>query len=321
MRGTDRTTLPGTTLALSRLGIGGGSLANARGEDVVRAVADTAWDAGLRHFDTAAFYAAGESERRLGAALAERPRDEFVLSTKVGRFIRPDGREGFDYTASATEAAIGTALERLRMTRLDIVFVHDVIPALHGDDYEPRFAEAMEGALPTLLRLKRQGVVGAIGTALRDPAVHLRFATAAPCDVFMLAGSYTLLDQDGLEAFLPHCARSGQRVLLASPFETGLLATGPHANARFRHKPATPELLARTAAIQAICARHGVPLAAAALQFPLHHPAIASVVVGHQAPEEVRHNLALLAHPISPALWAELRAEALIRPDAPVPDR
>ena len=115
MRGTERRTLPGTDIALSRLGIGGGSLANARGEDMVRAVADAAWDAGLRHFDTAAFHAAGESERRLGDALAARPRDEFVLSTKVGRFIRPDGREGFDCTASGTEAAIGTALERLRM--------------------------------------------------------------------------------------------------------------------------------------------------------------------------------------------------------------
>jgi D-threo-aldose 1-dehydrogenase len=192
------------------------------------------------------------------------------------------------------------------MARLDIVFVHDVIPALHGDAFEQRFAEAMEGAIPALLRLKRQGAIGAIGTALRDPAVHLRFALAAPCDVFMLAGSYTLLDQSGADAFLPHCARSGQRVLLASPFETGLLATGAHAGARFRHKPATPELLARTAAIQAACARHGVPLAAAALQFPLRHPAVASVVVGHQTPEEMARNLALLSEPIPDALWSEL---------------
>lgn len=320
MDGTERTALPGTGIALSRLGIGGGSLANARGEDVVHAVADAAWDAGLRHFDTAAFYAAGESERRLGAALASRPRDDVVLSTKIGRFIRADGSEGFDYTAAGTDAAVGTALARLRMARLDIVFIHDVIPALHGEDYERHFAEAMDGAIPTLLRLKRQGVIGAIGTALRDPAVHLRFALQAPCDVFMLAGSYTLLDQCGLDAFLPHCARSGQRVLLASPFETGLLATGPLPGARFRHKAASPELLARTVAIQLVCARHGVPLAAAALQFPLYHPAIASVVVGHQAPEEVRHNLDLLGHPIPPAFWAELRAERLIPPAAPAPD-
>jgi len=320
MDGTERTALPGAGIAISRLGIGGGSLANARGEDVVRAVVDAAWDAGLRHFDTAAFYAAGESERRLGAALAARPRDAFVLSTKVGRFIRADGSEGFDYTASATEAAIATALDRLRMSRLDIVFIHDVIPALHGESYERRFAEAMDGAVPALIRLRQQGVVGAIGTALRDPAVHLRFARQAPSDVFMLAGSYTLLDQAGLEAFLPHCVRSGQRVLLASPFETGLLATGPRPGALFRHQPAPPALLARAARIEACCARHAVPLAAAALRFPLYHPAIASIVVGHQAPDEVWRNLDLLAHPIPPALWAELRAEGLIPPAAPAPD-
>lgn len=306
MDGTARRAIPGTGVAVSTLGIGGGSLANAAGAEGVRAVVDAAWAAGLRHFDTAALYAAGDSERRLGAALAGRKRDEFVVSTKVGRFIAADGQEAFDYGASGTVAAVEIALGRLGLDRLDIVFVHDLIPDLHGEAFERRFAEAVEGALPALAALKRQGVVRAVGVALRDPDVLLRFCRSAPCDVFMLAGGYSLLDQRAEAAFLPHCARAGVPVLLAAPFETGLLATGAVPGARYRYRPAPPALLERVAAMEAACAAQGLPLAAAALQFPLRHAAIASVVVGHQAPPEVARNLDLLSLPIPEALWAAL---------------
>ena len=161
MNGAERRSLAGTGLAVSRLGIGGGSLANAAGAEGVRAVVDTAWDEGLRHFDTAALYAGGKSERRLGAALAGRPRDAFVLSTKIGRFVGPDGRDAFDYSAAGTEAAIAAALTRLRLESLDIVFIHDVIHDLLGEAFERRFAEAMEGAVPVLLRLRAHGVIRA----------------------------------------------------------------------------------------------------------------------------------------------------------------
>jgi D-threo-aldose 1-dehydrogenase len=296
---TERAPLGGSGLRISRLGIGGGSLASAAGEAGFRAVVEAAWEAGLRHFDTAALYAGGESERRLGRALAGRPRGAFTLSTKIGRTT-----EGFDYSAEGARRAVGEALERLRMERLDLVLIHDVLPELHGAAFEARFAEAMGGAAPVLARFREEGVIGAIGVALRDPATALRFLRAGDFGAVMLAGGCTLLDRAAEAEFLPEAARRGVGVLVAAPFETGLLAGGT----RFRYGAAPAEMLARRDAMAAACARHGVPLAAAALQFPLRHAAVASVVVGHEAPEQVAQNMALLATPIPEALWAALPA-------------
>jgi D-threo-aldose 1-dehydrogenase len=289
------------SLPLSRLGIGGGSLINATGEAGVRAILDTAWEAGLRYFDTAALYADGDSERRFGAALRHRPRHEFILSTKIGRFAT-----GFDYTAAGTEAAIAASLARLGMDRLNIALIHDVIPALHGDAFEARFAEAMTGAYPVLHRLRAEGRIDAIGIALRDPDVALRFLKAGDFDCLMLAGGWTLLQRDAGAALLPHCAAQGVTVMAAAPFNTGILATGAVPDARYNYAPAPPAIMARVAAIETLCARHDLPLAAAALQFPLRHPAVASVVVGHQTSREVLANLALIDRAIPEAFWEEL---------------
>jgi D-threo-aldose 1-dehydrogenase len=306
-----------STLALSRLGVGGGSLISAAGEQGVRDILDAAWDAGLRYFDTAALYAAGESERRLGAALRNRPRDEFVLSTKIGRYAGADG-DIFDYSAAATESAVAASLERLGLGRIDIVLIHDVIPALHGGDFEHRFAEAMTGAWPVLRRMRQEGRIGAVGIALREPAVALRFLREADFDCCMLAGGWTLLQHEALSALLPHCAAQSVTVMVAAPFDTGILATGPVAGARYAYQPAPPEILDRAARLQAICTHHGVSLAAAALHFPLLHPAVASVVAGHQTVAELQVNLRLLDQPMPQALWRDMIAAGLLPADLPI---
>jgi D-threo-aldose 1-dehydrogenase len=302
----------GTGVAVSRLGVGGGSSFGRAGDAGV-ALVDACWDAGLRYFDTAPLYLGGESERRFGEALAHRPRDAFVLSTKVGR-LAP---ERFDYTRAGVAASLAASLERLRLTRIDIALIHDVDPDLHGEAFGRRFDEAMEGAYALLSEWRAQGHVRAIGVGVKDWDVCLRFARAGQFDCIMLAGGYTLLQHGALAELLPHCEAHGIPVLLAAPFNTGILATGAVPDARYYYQPAPEAILERTRAIEAICARHGVPLPAAALQFPLQHPAVASVVVGHERPGEVARNLALLRHPIPAALWAELKEEALLPEAAP----
>ena len=302
----------GTTgLHVSRLGVGGGSLINQAGDGGVRAILDAAWEAGLRFYDTAPLYADGESERRFGAALRHRPRDEYVLSTKLGRTAGASGNH-FDYGAPAAEASVAASLGRLGLSRLDVALIHDVIPALHGERFEARFAEAMIGAHPVLERMRGEGRLGAVGVALREPAVAVRFLRAGRFDCVMLAGGWTLLQHGALDELLPHCLAHGVSVLVASPFNTGILATGPVDGARYDYHPAPPEILERAARLDAACRRHGVPLAAAALQFPLRHPAVASVVTGHQGVAELRENLRLLARPVPAALWRELEKDELI---------
>jgi D-threo-aldose 1-dehydrogenase len=314
---TQRNPVGRTGLTVSRLGMGGGSLINAAGAQGVRGILGAAWDAGLRYFDTAALYAAGESERRLGAALRDRPRGEFVLSTKIGRYAGADG-DIFDYSASATEAGIAASLDRLGLDRIDIVFIHDVIPALHGEAFEHRVAEALKGAWPVLRRMREQGRIGAVGIALREPAVALRFLRKADFDCCMLAGGWTLLQHEALSALLPHCAAHDVAVMVAAPFDTGILATGPVAGARYAYRPAPPDILDRAAQLQAICARHGLTLPAAALHFPLLHPAVASVVAGHQTVAELQTNLRLLDQPVPQALWRDMVAAGLLPADLPI---
>ncbi|WP_431281421.1 aldo/keto reductase [Humitalea sp. 24SJ18S-53] len=302
--GRDRVAVGTTGVRLSRLGMGGGSLASA-GD--IAAVQQAAWDAGLRYFDTAALYAGGESERQLGRFLAGKPRADCVASTKFGR-VAVDGRDVFDYTAAATERSIATSLERLGLDYLDVVFLHDLIPAFFGDAYEARFAEAMAGAIPVLQRLRAKGTIRAIGIALRDPTAALRLLRAARFDAVMLAGECTLLHRGALAELLPHCAAEHIAVVVAAPFETGLLATGAVPGARWQYKPAPPDILARVAAMEQACAAHGVSLPAAAIQFPLRQPGVVGIVAGHQTVDQVATNLALLETPVPEALWAALAA-------------
>jgi D-threo-aldose 1-dehydrogenase len=311
MSATDRHRVGGTKVHVSRLGVGGGSLFSTMGDDGVRRVVDICWDAGLRHFDTAPFYDRGASETRFGFALEGRPRDLLMVSTKVGRYAGPDG-DVFDYSAEGTERSIATSLQRLKLDHLDIVFIHDITPEFHGAAFDERLEEVLAGAAPTLIRMREEGIIRAIGVAVADWEVALRFVRMGFLDCVMLAGGYTLLQHGSAAEFLPECDRRDVSVLVSAPFNTGILATGAVAGARYFYAPAPPEILARTRFLEEVCARHGVPLAAAALQFPLAHRAVTSVVVGHQSEAEVARNIGLIAHPIPPAFWLELRGRDLI---------
>lgn len=301
-----------TRVAVSRLGIGGGSAFGRAGESGEQLLA-AAWDEGLRYFDTAPLYGEGESERCFGDALRGRPRGEFVVSTKVGR----DGARSFDYSAQGVRRSLARSVARLQLDRIDVALIHDVDPDMHGAHFEQRFDEAMTDAYPALAGMRAEGALGAVGIGLKDWNVALRMLRAGEFDCVMLAGGYTLLQQGSLTELLPWCSAHGVSVLVAAPFNTGILATGAVADARYYYLPAPPEILARTREIERVCAHYDVPLAAAALQFPLFHPAVAGVVVGHERPYEVTRNLALLRHAIPHALWADLKADGVLPVDAP----
>jgi len=202
---------------------------------------------------------------------------------------------------------------------VDTLFIHDIDRWTHGDAQPARFGEAMTGAYRALRRLREQGVVSAIGVGVNEWEVCQQAAEAGDFDGFLLAGRYTLLEQPALETFLPLCERRGLFVVIGGPFNSGILATGAIEGATYNYRPAPPEILARVARIDAVCRRHDVPLAAAALQFPLAHPAVRSVIPGARSAEEVRANLSLLRAHIPSALWTDLRQAGLLHPDAPTP--
>ena len=318
-------------LAWPELGFGGGSaFVAAAGEAESAKLIDHAWASGFRYFDTAPFYGRGLSEHRFGAALRHHPRGEFLLSTKVGRMLRPArGAKAaadalpfevvYDYSHDGVMRSIEDSLQRLGLARIDIAYLHDVNPKWHGDAYEQRFRQAMDGGHRALVRLREEGALNAIGVGVKDWEVCERFARAGDFDCFMLAGGYTLLDHGSLASFLPYCIARGIDVVLASPFNSGILAVGPVPGASYFYAPAPDEVIERTRALQAICERHGVPLGAAALRFPLAHPAIVSVVAGYRSAAEVDLNRRWAAWPIPPALWDELKARQLLPQDAPIP--
>ena len=314
--------------ALPALGYGGGSLFPVRAERDAENVLSHAYDRGFRYFDTAPLYANGLGEHWFGTALRQRNRDEFVLSTKVGRRLRPqcatpapEDRLSFDYwydySYDGVLRSLEDSLQRLGLCRVDIVFIHDVNPRWQGADYEQRFAEAMAGAYPALERLRSEGVVRAIGVGVKGADVCLRFARAGDFDFFMLAGGYTLLEYAALDEFLPHCERHDIGVIVASPFNSGILATGAVPGATFFYTEASPAIVERTQRLAAACASHGVPLGAAALQFTLSHPAVVSAVCGYRTPAEIDTNLRWSTLPIPAALWDELKAKSLIPLHAP----
>ena len=291
-----------------------------------RAAVDAAWSAGVRYFDTAPHYGLGLSEQRLGAALRDRPRDSYTLSTKVGRLLEPqpdavgdDLANGFavpatrrrvwDFSADGVRRSIESSLERLGLDRIDIAYLHD------PDDHGP---QALAEAYPAAERLRAEGVLGAIGVGMNRTALLTRFVRETDVDVVLLAGRYTLLDQGGLTELLPEAERRGVSVVVGGAFNSGLLAD-PRPGATFDYAAAPDELLQRALRIKAVCERHGVPLRAAALRFPLGHPAVASVLVGLRSAEEARDAAAMIGHPVPDALWAALRAEGLLPESASVP--
>jgi D-threo-aldose 1-dehydrogenase len=290
-----------------------GNLFSAVSEEDAAATIDAAWDAGVRLFDTAPLYGNGLSERRLGATLATRPRDEYVLSTKVGRLLReplagaaldtifadaPQLDPVFAYSRDAVLRSIDESLVRLGLDRIDIVHVHD------PDDHED---EALAGAFPTLIELRDQGVIGAVGCGMNQWQMLDRFVDRVDLDCVLLAGRYSLLDRSGAEVLLPHCAERGVGVVLGGVFNSGLLAD-PHHNTTYDYASAPDALVARAQAMARACSEYGVSLTAAALQFALRHPAVSAVVVGARSADEISADVAAAAAPIPDDLWDTLAA-------------
>jgi D-threo-aldose 1-dehydrogenase len=321
-----------------RLGLGGAPLGNlfAPVSDAdACATLDAAWAGGCRSFDTAPHYGHGLSERRLGDALRAHPRDAFVLSSKVGRLLLPNpaaaaNQHGYvgvlpfdqrwDYSADGTLRSIEASLQRLGLARLDVVYVHDVDAATHGERAPQVLRQVLDETLPTLQCLKREGVIRAVGLGVNDVAVVLDVMREADLDALMLAGRYSLLDHAALPVLLPQCATRGVHLALGGVFNSGLLATGSRdGTARFNYAAATRAWVERTARIEAVCHAHGVPLRAAALQFPLAHPAVEIVMLGVRTAAEWMDAQAMIALPIPAAFWQALREAGLLPADAPAP--
>lgn len=294
-----------------------------------------AYGCGIRYFDTAPLYGQGQSEHRFGRILRQLPKQDFVLSTKVGRYLVPEAAEKVDhrwfkgglnfrpiddYSYDGAMRSIDQSFQRLGLNRIDILLIHDVDVWTFGDTYEQRFKEAMEGAYRAIHSLRAQGVVKAIGVGVNEIEPCIHFAEAGDFDCLMLAGRYTLLEQGALDKLLPHVERRGISILVAGPYNSGILATGAVRGAKYNYREAPPEIMKRVADIELVCRRYGVPLAACALQFPLGHPTISAMVPGAVSPEEARRNVALMSTKIPADLWSELKQEGLLRSDAPVPD-
>jgi D-threo-aldose 1-dehydrogenase len=287
-------------IELGELGLGTAPLAGLYeplDDQTAEHVVQRAWDLGLRYFDTAPYYGSGLAERRLGSVLGTKPRDAFVLSTKVGRLLRADasGWTGayFDFSYDAALRSLEQSLERLRLDRVDIALVHD------PDDH---YDEALAGAFRALARLRDEGVVRAIGVGMNQVEMLCRFARDADPDCFLVAGRYTVLDRSASAELLPLCDEREIAVIAGGVFNSGILAGGD----TFDYEAADADVVARVARLRDACSRRDVPLAAAAVQFPRRHPAVASVLVGCRSPEEVEEDVMLSKLALPAALWQEL---------------
>ncbi|MGR6974857.1 aldo/keto reductase [Streptomyces cynarae] len=317
-----------TTVDVTELGFGASVIGNlyrvTPAQDAAAAI-EAAWESGIRYFDTAPHYGLGLSERRLGAALRDRPREQYVVSSKVGRLlvpneqprgvdsegfvVRDDLRRQWDFTRDGVLRSIDATLERTGLDRLDIVYVHDP---------EDHWQQAAEEALPTLADLRDQGVIGAIGAGMNQSAMLARFLRETAADVVMLAGRYTLLDQTALDDVLPAAREHGKSVVAVGVFNSGLLSRDrPTPGMKYDYKVAPPGLVSRALAIAEVCERHGTTLPAAAIAFPFSHPSIINVTLGMRNQEQVGRNVELHRRHVPQALWQDLRTQGLIRPDVP----
>jgi D-threo-aldose 1-dehydrogenase len=309
-----------------RLGLGCAQLGNlyrAMSDESAYAIVEEAWSGGIRYFDTAPHYGLGLSERRLGAALAGRPRDEYVLSTKVGRLIVENpaytgverDTEGFDvpatlvrrrdYSRDGVLRSLESSLDRLGLDRIDIAFVHDC------EDY---VEEALAGAIPALIELREQGVLSHVGLGMNFDEILARFVRESDVDTIMLAGRYTLLEQPALDELLPLCVERGVRVMAAGVFNSGILAT-PSPGTTYNYEAAPRELVERAQRIAEVCARFGVELPVAAIALVADHPAVESVVLGASSVAQVQSNVARASVDVPPELWPALEKEGLLRAD------
>ncbi|MEU1853163.1 aldo/keto reductase [Streptomyces sp. NPDC019990] len=317
-----------TPVELTELGFGASVIGNLYRVTPARdaqAAVEAAWEAGIRYFDTAPHYGLGLSERRLGAALRDRPRDTYVVSSKVGRLLVPnehprgtddegfvvpdDLRRRWDFSRDGVLRSIEDTLERTGLDRLDVVYLHD------PDDH---FRQAAEEAMPALAELRDQGVIGAIGAGMNQSALLARFLRETAADVVMLAGRYTLLDQSALDDVLPAAEELGKSVVAAGVFNSGLLSHDrPAEGMKYDYREAPPALVARARTIAEVCEAHGTTLPAAAVAFPFSHPYIINVTLGMRNPEQVGQNVELHRQHIPEDLWDDLRARGLLRSDVP----
>ncbi len=317
-----------TAVEITRLGLGSaplGGLFSPVSDDDAAATVARAWDLGIRYFDTAPLYGFGLAERRLGAFLRAQPRDSFVLSTKVGRLLRrtttgepppdpaykgtPPERPVFDFSYDGVMRSLDESLARLGLDRIDILFVHD--PDDHHD-------AAVAGAFRALARLHDDGTVRAIGAGMNQHEMLARFADEAPCDAFLLAGRYTLLDQSARAGLMATCAARGIGLVLGGVYNSGILAN-PHEGATFNYQQADPALVTRAQRLDALCRAHGTALKAAAIRFALAHPAVSGVVLGARSAQEIDENVAMAHMDVPRALWADMGREGLVDPEAPLP--
>ena len=331
-----------TGLALTQLGMGTaplGDLWERIPEDQAQAAFVAAWQGGVRYYDTAPWYGNTLAEQRLGHFLRQQPRDGFVISTKVGRvYSRPQDPDTagagpwagglrfqlrFDYAYDAIMRAYEDSLHRLGLPRVDFLLIHDIDPGYHeSDEGVERCFEQLDGGggIRALEELRSAGEIKGFGAGINEGPMINRFLDRFDLDVLLVAMPYTLLDQAVLEDSLPRCVERGVGIVIGSPYASGVLATGPIEGAKYNYAPASPEVLDKTGKIQAVCERHGVALPAAALQFPLGHPAVAAVIPGAVSAYEAERNVATMQVKIPADLWAELKHEGLLHAEAPVPD-
>jgi D-threo-aldose 1-dehydrogenase len=328
-----------TGVVVTRLGFGTaeiGGLYRAVSDADGAAMVGHAWDLGVRYFDTAPLYGYGNAERRLGAGLRDRPRAGFVVSSKVGRILvdrdavpagadvdrqsegetddafykdTPPVRVIFDYSGDGIRRSIEASLMRLGLDRIDIAYIHD------PDDH---WQDAIDAAYPALHRLRAEGVLRAIGAGMNQSAMLARFARETDMDVFLLAGRYTLLDQDALGELLPLCLERGIAIVAGGIMNSGLLAD-PRPGGRFNYAPAPPDVVRRAQRLRSVCDGFGIPLRAAAIQFPLAHPAVAALVAGVRTVDHLDEYPAMMQLPIPADLWLQLKAQGLLAAEAPVP--
>ncbi|HEX2942931.1 MAG TPA: aldo/keto reductase [Rhodopila sp.] len=323
-----------TGLMVSEFGLGTATMGGSRikisrqdGEAIVTA----AWDAGVRYFDTAPFYGVGAAEHRVGDALREHNRDDWVLSTKVGRLLRPktsdapspDGRMSplpfevvYDYSYDGIMRSVEDSYQRLGLARIDILYVHDIGAYQHGPELNAQYMKVLaESGYRALEELRRSQTVSAIGIGVTEKEVLMDAMEFGDWDAFLLAGRYTLLEQGPLDDLIPKCQARGTSLVIGGPLNSGILA----GRDTWNYAAAPPEIVARVKKIAAVCDAHHVPLPAAALQFPLAHPVVSAVIPGPRSAAEFKENLPLMRMKIPAGLWSDLRNEGLLHPNAPVP--
>ena len=325
-----------TDIYLSELGFGGASIGNLYepcSDQAAFDVIENSWQLGIRYFDTAPEYGHGLSERRFGDALRSHPRDEYILSTKVGELLFAKARQlppenkfinklpfhlKFDYSYDAIMRGFEDSLQRLGLNRIDIILVHDLDSIIHQPNiFKEYFKTYVESGYKALDKLRSEGSIRAIGLGVKQWQVCFEAMKHGDYECFMLQGNYTIMEQPAFEIFLPLCLKKKVSILLAGPYASGILATGPVKGAYFHHKEAPPEILKRVKFIQDICKAHATPLQAVAIQFPLKHPAIASVVIGSKSPVLMQDNINYAQFKIPSQLWNDLRDADVIPKEAP----